>query len=61
MHLLHLITGTWENGLMAAWICTHGMDDKHARDVRVGAGYWYWIASIWLLLYGLVFWGPRIF
>jgi cytochrome c oxidase subunit III len=59
MHLLHLITGTCENGLMAAWIFTHGMDDKHARDIRVGATYWYWIAGIWILLYGLVFWGPR--
>lgn len=61
MHLLHLITGTVENGLMTAWIFRHGMDDKHARDIRVGAVYWYWIVGIWVLLYGLVFWGPRIF
>lgn len=61
MHLLHLITGTTENGIMAAWIFKHGMDDKHARDIRVGAAYWYWIAGIWVLLYGLVFWGPRFF
>jgi cytochrome c oxidase subunit 3 len=61
MHLLHLITGTCENGLMTAWIYVHGLDDKHARDIRVGATYWYWIAGIWLLLYGLVFWGPRVF
>jgi cytochrome c oxidase subunit III len=61
MHLLHLITGTIENSLMAAWLFTHGMDDKHARDVRIGAVYWYWIAGIWIPLYILVFWGPRIF
>jgi cytochrome c oxidase subunit 3 len=61
MHLLHLITGTVENGLMAAWLFLHGLDDKHARDIRVGAVYWYWIAGVWLLLYGLVFWGPRLF
>jgi heme/copper-type cytochrome/quinol oxidase subunit 3 len=60
MHLLHLITGTAENGIMAAWLFAHGMDDKHARDIHVGATYWYWIAGIWVLLYGLVFWGPRI-
>jgi cytochrome c oxidase subunit III len=61
MHLLHLITGTCENALLTAWVFTHGLDDKHARDIRVGASYWYWIAGIWLLLYGLIFWGPRIF
>jgi cytochrome c oxidase subunit III len=61
MHLLHLITGTCETGLMTAWIFKHGMDDKHARDIRVGCGYWYWIVGIWVLLYALVFWGPRVF
>src|SRR4051794_6653574 len=60
MHLLHLITGTCENSLLTAWLFARGMDDKHARDVRVGAVYWYWIAGIWVLLYALIFWGPRI-
>lgn len=59
MHLAHLITGTCENALMTAWIFTKGMDDKHARDIRVTAVYWYWIAGVWVLLYTLVFWGPR--
>jgi cytochrome c oxidase subunit 3 len=61
MHLLHLVTGTCENLLMAAWLFRHGLDDKHARDIRVGCVYWYWIAGTWLLLYGLIFWGPRLF
>jgi heme/copper-type cytochrome/quinol oxidase subunit 3 len=54
-----LITGTCENSLMAAWIFSHGMDDKHARDIRTTAAYWYWIAGVWVVLYTLVFWGPR--
>jgi cytochrome c oxidase subunit III len=59
MHLLHLITGCVENGMMLAWVLLHGLDDKHARDVHVGAIYWYWIAGIWGLLYVVVFWAPR--
>jgi cytochrome c oxidase subunit 3 len=60
VHLAHLITGTCENSIMTAWIFTKGMDDKHARDIRVTAVYWYWIVGMWVLLYALIFWGPRV-
>jgi cytochrome c oxidase subunit III len=60
MHLLHLIVATAENVIMVAWIAMHGMDAKHARDVRVTAVYWYWIVGIWIPLWLLLFIGPRI-
>jgi cytochrome c oxidase subunit 3 len=59
MHLLHLITQFLETGILTVWIFVHGIDLKHARDVRVGATYWYWVAAIWVPLYILLFWGPR--
>lgn len=59
LHLAHLITATAENSLMTAWVLARGLDDKHARDVRVTALYWYWIAAVWVLLYALIYWGPR--
>lgn len=61
LHLSHLIACTAENSIMAAWVLTKGLDDKHARDVRVTATYWYWIAGVWVLLYVLVYWTPRWF
>jgi heme/copper-type cytochrome/quinol oxidase subunit 3 len=60
MHLLHLVTATAENFILCLWIWLKGMDDKHARDVRVGAVYWYWIAAIWIPLYVIVYFGPRL-
>ncbi|HEY0368370.1 MAG TPA: cytochrome c oxidase subunit 3 [Chthoniobacterales bacterium] len=59
MHLLHLVTGTAENLLMCLWVWIKGMDDKHARDIRVGCVYWYWIAAIWIPLYVIIYFGPR--
>jgi cytochrome c oxidase subunit 3 len=59
MHLLHLITGTAENLLMAVWVWLKGLDVQHARDVRVGAAYWYWIAGIWIPLYAIIYFGPH--
>lgn len=60
MHLLHLIVGTAENLLLTAWLYLKGMDDKHARDVRVGAVYWYWIVGIWWILFAVIFFSPRL-
>jgi len=56
LHLTHLIIATSENVIMTVWVFVKGLDDKHARDVRVTASYWYWVAGIWLVLY-LVIWG----
>jgi cytochrome c oxidase subunit III len=58
LHLLHLMVGTCEDGLMLAYINVYGLDDKHARDVRVTAVYWYWIVGIWIPLYAIVYFGP---
>jgi cytochrome c oxidase subunit III len=59
MHLLHLIVGSLENLLMFTWLVRKGIDKKHARDVRVNAGYWYWIGAIWIPLYAIIYFGPR--
>jgi heme/copper-type cytochrome/quinol oxidase subunit 3 len=59
LHLAHLITATCENTLMAVWVFAKGMDDKHARDIRVTTVYWYWVVGIWVLLYSLVYLAVR--
>jgi heme/copper-type cytochrome/quinol oxidase subunit 3 len=59
MHLLHIIVATAENTAMLLWALTHSLDRKHARDVRVSAAYWYWVVGIWILLYLLIYLGPR--
>jgi cytochrome c oxidase subunit III len=61
MHLLHLIVGVLEFVMMLTWLAVKGLDDKHARDVRVTAVYWYWIVGTWVILYGILFPGPRFF
>jgi cytochrome c oxidase subunit III len=59
-HLLHLIVATLETVMMASWTFRYPLSIKHARDVRLTAIYWYWIAGMWVLLYAIVYWGPRV-
>jgi len=59
LHLMHLMVLSCEDGLMVTWIWVKGLDDKHARDIRVTAVYWYWVVAIWVLLYAIIYWYPR--
>jgi cytochrome c oxidase subunit 1/cytochrome c oxidase subunit I+III len=59
VHLMHLVIMTFEDGLMAVWIWTKGLDDKHARDIRVTTVYWYWVVILWVIVYAVVYLYPR--
>ena len=60
LHLLHILIGMLENVMMTAWVFLKGLDDKHARDVRVAAVYWYWVVGTWIVIFAIVFLGPRL-
>jgi heme/copper-type cytochrome/quinol oxidase subunit 3 len=60
LHIVYLVVGAIEVGLLSVWVATHGLDERHALDVTVTAVYWYWMAGAWLLLYAVVWWWPRV-
>lgn len=45
--------------IMGLWILGHDLDDKHAHDVTLAGGFWYWVAGTGLVLYVIIFWGAR--
>lgn len=59
MHLIHLFVLMCEDVFLAIWTFLKGVDEKHALDISVMAVYWYWIVGVWVLLYALVYLGPR--
>ena len=46
--------------IMLAWLLLHPLDEKHAIDVTLAGGFWYWVAGTGAVLYVVLFWGPRI-
>jgi heme/copper-type cytochrome/quinol oxidase subunit 3 len=59
MHLAHLLTLTVETVLLTIWAFTREFDLKHRLDMTALAIYWYWVVTIWLLIYCVVYWSPR--
>jgi len=60
LHMFHLIALFCEDICLTVWVFARGMDDKHAVDVTVAAVYWYWIVGMWLILFPIVYFVPRM-
>ena len=60
MHMSHLSVLTGEAVLLTIWIFTREYDMKHRVDIVTVAIYWYWVVAIWLLIYGVIYFTPRI-
>jgi heme/copper-type cytochrome/quinol oxidase subunit 3 len=60
MHLLHLLTLSCETLLLTLWSFFLEFDMKHRVDITALAVYWYWVTGIWILLYGIIYFTPRV-
>ena len=60
MHMLHLLIATAEAILLAVWISTREFDMKHRVDIVTLAIYWYWVTGIWLVLFSILYFTPRL-
>jgi cytochrome c oxidase subunit III len=60
MHALHLLVLTSETVLLLIWLRTREFDMKHRVDVVTVAVYWYWVVGVWLVLFAIVYFTPRL-
>lgn len=60
MHALHLLVLTTETVLLMIWLQRREFDMKHRVDVVTVAIYWYWVVAIWLVLFAIVYFTPRL-
>ena len=60
MHALHLLVLTSETLLLLIWILRREFDMKHRVDVVTVAVYWYWVVGVWLILFAIIYFTPRL-
>jgi heme/copper-type cytochrome/quinol oxidase subunit 3 len=60
MHLMHLIVATMEAAVLGTHAFRFQVDEKHAVDITTTPVYWYWVVGMWILIYGVVYFGARV-
>jgi cytochrome c oxidase subunit III len=55
MHTLHLITSTGENIMLTAVLFKGPVEKKLMPDLRFNALYWFFVALVWMPIYGIIF------
>ena len=61
MHTIHLITDWVDTLVLAALMHTrHGAKGRRFVDTSENALYWHFIVLSWLLVYGVIYWVPRL-
>jgi cytochrome c oxidase subunit III len=60
LHTAHLITDVVETGVLAALMFTRHARGRRFVDVSEDAFYWYFVVLVWLPLYAVIYWVPRL-
>src|SRR5947209_6587814 len=59
LHLTYLLAAGAEFIIMGLYMLRHGIDMKHALDVTLAGGTWYWLAGTWILVFATIQGGAR--
>jgi heme/copper-type cytochrome/quinol oxidase subunit 3 len=60
LHALHLVTESYDTGVLTALTLTETMDGKRFVDVGESAEYWYFVVLTWLPIYAVAYWASRL-
>ena len=60
LHTIHLVTDTLDSAVLTALMFTGPLSGRRFVDVSENALYWYFVVASWVLIYGTIYWAPRI-
>jgi cytochrome c oxidase subunit I+III len=60
LHTVHLLTDVLDTGVLTALMFTRHAHGRRFVDVSENAFYWYFVVLVWLPLYVLIYWAPRL-
>jgi cytochrome c oxidase subunit III len=60
LHLTYLVVAIAELVFVLAMISLYDLDLNLSVDITLIAAYWYWMVGVWVLLYLVIYWAPRV-
>jgi heme/copper-type cytochrome/quinol oxidase subunit 3 len=59
-HTTHILTDLLDTIVLAALMFTGPIEEKRFADVSENSFYWYFVVLVWLPIYGLIYFSPRL-
>jgi heme/copper-type cytochrome/quinol oxidase subunit 3 len=59
-HTTHIVTDLLDSVVLAVIMFVGPLEEKRFVDVSENAFYWYFVVLIWLPIYGLIYFAPRV-
>jgi len=59
LHTTHLVTDTWDTGVLLALAAKGPFETNRFVDVSENALYWIFVVLSWLPIYAVIYWAPR--
>ena len=60
LHTAHLLTDVVDTAVLTALMFTRHAHGRRFVDVSENAFYWYFVVLVWLPLYAVIYWVPRL-
>ncbi len=60
MHTVHIVTDVFDTGVLTTLMFTGPIEEKRFVDVSENSFYWYWVVLIWVPVYFVIYWAPRL-
>lgn len=60
MHTVHIVTDVFDTGVLTTLMFTGPIEEKRFVDVSENSFYWYWVVLIWIPVYFVIYWAPRL-
>jgi cytochrome c oxidase subunit 3 len=61
LHAIHLLTASIENVMFVTLLFKGPVEEKHLLDLRLNAGYWYFVVGWWVVTYAVIYLDPGVF
>jgi cytochrome c oxidase subunit 3 len=60
LHTTHILTDVLDTGVLTALMFRGPVEELRFVDVSENAVYWYFVVLVWVPIYGVIYWAPRL-
>jgi cytochrome c oxidase subunit 3 len=60
LHTTHILTDVLDTGVLTALMFVGPIEERRFVDVSENSVYWYFVVFVWMPIYGVIYWAPRL-